>query len=920
MHVSLLPASTPHILDAGAFSDGNRARRTPVERPGGREAWTMALFSRIKGLLGLKSESPAQRTERLREDFQTRYHHFQLLLTSNNSALDTMTRIQNALAGHEPFSMTFVRNACTNVAARVFQIVRHLNELSPDAGYRNLLPRFHEIQAHINEAIAPPPVDAGGPLALFLEDVELSHARQVGAKMATLAHAKNKLGVPAPNGFVLTAAAYNLFMTHNDLQQEIDRRLQSAEIEGGMDKLFSLRASVQQCITAASLPREIEEAIAQGCDRLRDMGHEPLRLAMRSSALGEDALGSSFAGQYRSQLNVSPESACQAYKEIVAGKYTLQAMAYRLHKGLRDEDVAMCVGVLPMVPAKASGVAYSRDPLHMERDTVLVNAVWGLPKGVVDGSAPVDALRLARDPAHEILQRDVPRKTWRYVCHNGEGLERQEISPDMAEAASLDDAQAARVAQLALSLEHSFGTPQDVEWVLTPDNELMLLQCRPLAPSGAGRKRRRDEPAECVAPDAANALLSGGTAASPGLVCGPVHVVLREVDALNFPQGAVLVVRQALPRWAALLPHAAALVAEQGSVTGHLANVAREFGVPAVLGLEDAVAALHYQDMVTVDGDNGLIFSGRRQDLLDARPQAEPPMLGTPVHTILQQAAEHILPLNLIDPDSPDFKPRYCRTLHDLTRYCHEKAVIEMFQFGQRHQFQERSSRQLYTDAPMQFWVMDLDDGIAPPATTEANYKNFVLLEQIVSVPMLALWRGISSKPWAGPPPVDAKGFMSILMEATCNPALDPAMPSHYTARNYFMIAKHYCSLQSRFGFHFSTVEALVGERDRENSVTFRFKGGAASLDRRIGRAQLIAEVLEHYGFQTHVLEDSLTARAEGLPQAHMEQLLVILGFLTIHTRQLDMVMAQSGSHQSLSQTLRKDIGEILQRTREGRS
>ncbi len=155
---------------------------------------------------------------------------------------------------------------------------------------------------------------------------------------------------------------------------------------------------------------------------------------------------------------------------------------------------------------------------------------------------------------------------------------------------------------------------------------------------------------------------------------------------------------------------------------------------------------------------------------------------------------------------------------------------------------------------------------------------------------------------------------MSILVEATCNPDLDPAMPSHYTARNYFMVARNFCSLQSRFGFHFSSVEALVGERRRENYVTFRFKGGAASLDRRIGRAKLIDQLLKNYGFETAVQEDALWARVEGLPQNAMERLLVVLGFMTIHTRQLDMVMAQSGSIHSLTEALREDIADTLER------
>lgn len=919
-------------------------------------------FSRFRKFFKRFKEEPKARQERLREDFQSRYHHFQLLLTSNNNALDTMTRIQKALKGEEPFSMTFVRGACTDVAARVYQIVRHLNELAPEENYKKLFSRFSDIQERIDQSLSAREMVTEGPLTLWLDTISAANANQVGAKMATLGEAKNDLGKKAPDGFVLTAAAYSMFMQHNDLQREIDRRLQASEVESGaesgpesgMDKLFALSASLQQCIMAAPMPEELEQAIAEGCAALRAKGYDPLRLAMRSSALGEDTHGASFAGQYRSQLNVAVESACQVYKEIVAGKYTLQAMAYRLHKGIRDEDVAMCVGVLPVVNAQAGGVAYTRDPLQLDSETVLVNSVWGLPKGVVDGSAPVDALRLSRQPPHTLEARQTPHKSWRYMCREGEGLTRQELSETQAAASSLTDDQAMRIAALAMELEAHYGLPQDVEWVLTPEDELVLVQTRPLATAlhlkrlqsseeealqnegGSAPPVPEDgqqEPADKPHPSEATAappparpansqfhcldkpILSGGVPASPGLASGAVYVVLREADALTFPENGVLVVAHSLPRWAALLPRAAALIAERGSVTGHLANVAREFGVPAVLGLRGAVAALqqHAVSAVTVDGDKGNIYAGERQDLMEARKTVHKPMLGTPVYETLRSAAEHILPLALVDPEGADFKPRNCRTLHDITRYCHERAVIEMFQFGQRHQFSERSSRQLYTDAPMQFWIMDLDDGIRPDSPAQQADARFVRLEDICSIPMLALWRGISAKPWAGPPPVDAKGFMSILMEATCNPHLDPAMPSHYTARNYFMIARNFCSLQSRFGFHFSTVEALVGDRDRENYVTFRFKGGAASMDRRIGRTQLIQNLLNPHGFQTHVMEDALAARAEGMPQHRMEKLLMIVGFLTIHTRQLDMVMARSESVRGFLETMAAEIDAMLQ-------
>ncbi len=230
-----------------------------------------------------------------------------------------------------------------------------------------------------------------------------------------------------------------------------------------------------------------------------------------------------------------------------------------------------------------------------------------------------------------------------------------------------------------------------------------------------------------------------------------------------------------------------------------------------------------------------------------------------------------------------------------------------MFRFGQDFDFPEKASKQLRMQVPMQFWVINLDDGFKEDITGD-----YVQLEDIDSIPMLALWQGMTVIDWPGPPPVDRKGFMSILMEATANPNLDPALRSDYEMRNYFMISKNFCSLQSRFGFHFSTVETLVTDRKIENYISFQFKGGAADRNRRISRAHLLTNILEEYGFQTEVKEDASFARIEDYDLPIMEERLKILGYLTIHTRQLDMVLAEPSSYEYYRQKLLKDIAKII--------
>jgi len=862
----------------------------------------MVIFQRLyRRLKGQKKVTSQADVESLRIEFKTRYHAFKRLLAANQKVLDIMADMERKLSDGQSFGMSFVRASCTAASVNVLKMINHLDQLS-HGKYPELKARFEDLQCEIENRLARSRKPETKRFVIDIKNVFNEMANLVGNKMANLGELKNNLHVQTPEGFVITAAAYEKFIQANDLQTEIDRRCQRADVEK-MDHLHALSSELQQLIIRADVPEAILDPITRARERLVNNREDRVTLAFRSSALGEDSLDTTFAGQYRSVLNVGEASLLDAYKEVLASKYAIQAMIYRLNRGIRDEDLSMCVGCLEMVDASSGGVVYSRNPVDDSDDSIYINAAWGLPKSVVDGSDSIDLVVVSRKHPLSVVRTEIGDKMYKFVCFSEEGVRRVNLPDSFKEKPSITPEQALLLADLALRIEAYYKAPQDIEWAVTGEGLIHILQCRPLRqvkPTAEYSSQIRRTAGEKTI------FADRGITASSGVAAGRVFLVNKHMDMLRFPQGAVLVTRQALPVWASLLNQASAVITEQGGFAGHLANVAREFGVPAIFGVSGATAELTNGDIVTVDADHRTIFRGKATSLPPRPVAAKAMMTDSPVYHTLQTISRHIVPLNLLDPDAPEFTPRQCKSLHDITRFVHEKSVLEMFNFGKSHDFSERSSKQLYYNVPMQWWVLNLDDGFKK----EVRGK-YVKLENICSIPMLAFWEGYTAVAWEGPPPVDGKGLMSVMFRSTMNPALSPGMRSKYADRNYFMISKNFCSLSSRLGYHFSNMEALLSERATENYVNFQFKGGAADYTRRHKRVFFVGELLEESGFRVEIKEDHLTARVEDYNQDFMLGRIKVLGYLALHTRQLDMIMSNGSAVGRYKTKIQRDLGEL---------
>ena len=812
--------------------------------------------------------------------FIKRYKAFREVLKNNNDVLMTMADMQEKASGAFVFDRAYVESSYQAVSDGIKRIIDNLNVLGNEK-YKDLNIPYQRTDEAIRKQLSAKMSIPKTDYVLPLNKLGKESVAAAGGKFAYLGELASVLGLPVPSGFVVTTYAYQAFVQHNQIQDILSEKTRELDIRD-YEALSAASQEMAQMVKGAQIPKDLQGAILDAYAGLcHEAGEGPLKVSVRSSEVHEDIM-SSFAGQYETALNVPREDLLAQYKNVLASQFTPRALFYYKDKAFRIAEMAMAVGVLAMIPARASGIIYSRDPGNPEADNILVNAIWGLGSYAVGGMVPTNNYRVSGEKVERITNAERGRQEVMLSVRPESGTEEVPVPNECLSEACLTDEQIFQLASYARKVEAHFDQPQDMEWAMAQDGQLYFLQSRPLRLSPT--KTRTDERWRTVVKDH-EIYLDKGTIASRGVGAGPVYVVEREEDLKDFPEGGVLVLRHSHPEFAVALQKASAVVSDIGNVMGHLATVAREYNVPSLFGTESATKILKNGMMVTVDAEYAHVYSGVVEEILREKKGSEVSK-ASPVLKQLREILQMMTPLNLTDPRSPNFAPKGCKTLHDITRFAHEVALTAMFDLSKESHFSERSTKQLVSQVPMQWWIIDLEDGIE-----EGVKGDKVKPEEIISIPMRALWEGMTALPWKGPPPVDTKGFLSVMFGATMDPSIDPSVRKRFADKNYIILSKNFCNLSSRLGFHFSTTEAYVGDNPNENYASFIFKGGAADLDRRIRRVQFVGQLLERFDFRVEIKDDSIFARLEGHDQDYLKERLKVLGHIIIHTRQLDMVM-----------------------------
>jgi pyruvate,water dikinase len=470
--------------------------------------------------------------------------------------------------------------------------------------------------------------DLNTALVAPFERLRMTDVETVGGKNASLGELISQLsaaGVRVPGGFATTANAFRRFIAAAGLREKIDNTLAALDVDD-VRALSETGAAIRQWVVEAPLPADLEAQI-RAQFALLEAANPGASFAVRSSATAEDLPDASFAGQQETFLNVvGIDGVLHRIKEVFASLYNDRAIAYRVHKGFAHADVALSAGVQRMVRSDlgSAGVMFTLDTESGFTDVVFVTSSFGLGETVVQGAVNPDEFYvhkpMLRAGKQALIRRALGSKLQRMVfatpeqkAESGRLVQVLDTAPEMRNRYSLTDAEVLELARHALAIEQHYGRPMDIEWGKDGvDGRLYILQARPetVKSQAAGQVEQRWK---LKGDTAQSTVLAEGRAIGQKVGTGRVRLVkhLSEMDSVR--AGDVLVTDMTDPNWEPVMKRASAIVTNRGGRTCHAAIIARELGIPAVVGCGDATARLTEGSLVTVscaEGDTGFIYDG----------------------------------------------------------------------------------------------------------------------------------------------------------------------------------------------------------------------------------------------------------------------------------------------------------------------
>ena len=819
------------------------------------------------------------------DELKVIFEKFKQILAGNNTVLELMAQLEDKLSGEYIFDINYLRQIVNRISDEIYKVIHNLNYISNN-NYTELLTRHAEIQNELENIIDAKSKYLENVYSLTYDDLNSNIFEIVGNKNANLSEIRNYLELSTPDGFILTTYAYRHFMEHNELWPEISKiYMDWKNDKNGSAKQYD--EAIETLFSKAKLPNTIEEAISNNLRSFYKQHKKKCNIAVRSSAYGEDTEMLSFAGQFKSLLNCPLNDVFSAYIEVIASRFKHNIITYSEGQALDEAMLPMAVGIQQLIPSSTAGVIYTVDPMGNSGDCMMISAVFGLGASVVSGTADADYFKVSRFDPSQIGVHKIGEKTTRMVCDNSQGVKSVPVENGLKAKASLSDEQIKELAETALLLDRYFKRPLDIEWCFDEGGKLYILQCRPLMlrKTEVNIKNLNEILAQKKV-----LMYKKGQVAQRGIAAGKVYHVKEDDDPLSFPAGCIAVTKHSSPHLSGIIRRARAIITDVGSSTGHMATVAREFGVPLIVNSGNGTQILSDGDEITVDAEENIIYDGLIKELLEYETEAEDVFRDLKEYKLLRYLLRKISPLSMIDPKSASFTAKNCQTYHDILRFCHEKAVQELINMNMSSgRFKGVKAKTLDLSIPLGLFVIDLGGGLS----NESNTKEIKSVEKVHSLPMKAILNGLTSPGVWSTQPVQFE--FSDLMSSMTRYSIRDGM-GEYTGQNLAVISENYMNLSLRLGYHFNVIDTYVSENISDNYVYFRFVGGVTETERRHLRAILLREILEKLNFKVTVNGDLVVANLKKLDAELILGILKEIGRLIGFSRQLDTQMQNQDS------------------------
>jgi len=436
------------------------------------------------------------------------------------------------------------------------------------------------------------------PNILWLEEIRKEDIVSVGGKGASLGEMAS-LGLPVPRAFVVTAQAFRRFLVETGLEEKIFKSYDQLDVENN-EALEKAADTAKTMVLKAKMPAIIKDEIRKS---YKKMQKPDTIVAVRSSATAEDLPDASFAGQQETYLNIKGEAALLvAVQKCWASLYGARAIYYRAKQGFDDHTVNIAVVVQELVHSEKAGVMFTSHPITGEPLTIIEGS-WGLGEAVVSGSVSPDKYVFDQQK-EKVVDRLISNKKVAIISDGDHGTKLVDVDSARQDAQVLTDDEVAKLAMYGKITENHYGIPQDVEWGIVAGT-IYILQSRPITTIG-----NKKEASGMSGQKQDAQIILKGQGAAPGIASGKV-VVIRDVkDTGSVKEGDILVTRMTNPDMVPAMRKVAAIVTDEGGLTCHAAIVSRELGTPAIVGTKTATQVLKTGQLITVDGEKGLIYDG----------------------------------------------------------------------------------------------------------------------------------------------------------------------------------------------------------------------------------------------------------------------------------------------------------------------